>query len=103
MPELISVSVALSDLEYYSPGWDAGSLEDTSPAAAGTQLLLGGEKEVRLSGLLKYTEEQIMVTQPSIEPRTSRTRVRHSCHYTTAPPGKRNVKTYVFPILRPSK
>ena len=27
------------------PEWDAGPLQDTSPAAAGTQLLLGGEKQ----------------------------------------------------------
>ena len=34
MPELILVSIALSDLEYCSPGWDAGPLQATSAAAA---------------------------------------------------------------------
>ena len=38
-------------------------MQATSPAAAGTQSLLGGEKQVGLSVLLKDTEEQI-VTQP---------------------------------------
>ena len=42
-------------------------------AVAGTQLLLGGEKQVELSVLLNDTEEQIMVTLLSIDPGTSRT------------------------------
>ena len=40
------------------------------------------EKQVGLSVLLKDMEKQI-VAQSSIEPRTSRTGVRRSCHYTT--------------------
>ena len=67
-------------------GWDTGPSHATSPAEAGTQLLLGGEKQVGLCVLLKDTEKQIMVTQPSIKPRTSHTGVLHSCNYTTALP-----------------
>ena len=37
-------------------------------AAAGTQLLHSWEKQVELSVLHKDTDEQIMVTQLSIEP-----------------------------------
>ena len=63
---------------------DAGASKVTSQAVAGTQLLLGGKTQVGLSVLLKDTlEEQIMVTQPSIESMASRTGVWHPCHYTT--------------------
>ena len=51
MLELIQDSIALTDYEYNVSGWNAGPSQATSPAAAGTQLHLGEEKEVMVKCL----------------------------------------------------
>jgi len=57
-PNLSSYSI---NWLYYSSGWDAGPTQATLPTATGTQLILGGEKQVGISVLHKDTEEQIVV------------------------------------------